>query len=151
MIRNELLKYLPLFLGAFVVIQAGINKSIGERASFHLAVLLNAFILFVLSIIYYCTMSFLQNGELSLKSLQENLKEMNSLWLLPGIFGFSLVLGGAISVKTLGAQHTFILIIVSQLVTSFLWDCFVLHVEFSWTKVIGVLLAFLSAVLMNAR
>lgn len=120
---------LPLFLGALIVLQAGINRTEAGRIGFSSAILMNASVMLVVALGYFFA---------SKSNLPAN--EIRWWFLLPGIFGFLIVLGGAFSVSRWGAQHTFILIVSAQLVMSIVWDYYVQKIPPTGAKLFGILL-----------
>lgn len=120
---------LPSVLGVLVVLQAGVNRSEALRIGFSSAILINACITGIIALLFY----FFSEKPVDPGGF--------SWWfLLPGIFGFCIIWGGAFSVARWGAQHTFILIVSMQLVTSTLWDYFVQKTPPSPAKLLGIVL-----------
>ncbi len=112
---------LPLCLGVFAVLQAGLNKKFGESWSLSRAVLMNSFVLFLFASLVFLYLKFSHSFE---NSLYKNEVSQGFQWwyCLPGLFGFFLVTGLPCSISTLGSTTTFISVIAAQLITSVIWD-----------------------------
>ncbi len=70
------------------------------------------------------------------------LKEVNKLYLLGGVLGVGITLTVMLSMGQLGPAYATMIILIAQMVTSYLVDCFgwfdTPKVGFVWTKLIGV-------------
>jgi transporter family-2 protein len=62
-------------------------------------------------------------------------------WVLPGSFGFCLVLGLPWAVQQMGALATFVALIGAQMVTSMLWDSYVEGTALSLPRLLGAAFA----------
>jgi len=117
---------LPFSMGAVVVLQAGINRKIIVHWGLGGATLLNATILFSLSLI------------IALSGVAKfSLGEFRYWYIFPGILGLCLVMGLPSCVARWGAAHTFILVITTQIILSIAWDVFAEGIAFSWKKALG--------------
>jgi uncharacterized membrane protein YdcZ (DUF606 family) len=104
------------------------------------AVLWNALILLTLAIGLF-TYAWLQPSAVP-ESLQPKLATYQFfLWhLAPGIAGAVIVFCTPVSIRTLGAAQTYILIITAQILFSSLWDHWSQTAQFSPTRILGLLL-----------
>lgn len=135
---NFLLTISPAFLGAFIVLQAGLNRKISSAWGLGAAVLLNAVVLLVAAIVLYIvivtkTEWFSENvrGQIDFKTF--------SIWfLLPGLIGCLLVFGGPWAIAKWGASQTFILLMSGQLLASLLWDLKVEGIAVTYTRLLGI-------------
>jgi uncharacterized membrane protein YdcZ (DUF606 family) len=74
----------------------------------------------------------------------------SGLWiLLPGIFGFCLVVGLPLALAQLGAMRVFVVVVASQMAVSGVWDAWVEGIPPSPLRVLGAALALIGAVLVN--
>lgn len=135
---------LPLVLGAFTVLQAGLNRKIGGRAGLPAAVLLNAVWLATMATAVFFLLSRDEAGE----KIQNLFRGFSWWYLLPGFFGLSLVWGIPESIKAVGAQTTFVLLIAAQMAMSVYWDWRVEGLAIPMAKVMGCVLAWAGALLV---
>lgn len=128
----------PTLLGAFTVIQAGLNRKVGAVWGLPIAVLLNALVL--------------TTGAAVLVFLSKNdfeFKQMQWWFVLPGLLGLGLVFGGPWCVQRLGAVNTFVLLVSAQLLVSVIWDIQVEQRSIHWARLAGLGLAWVGAVLAS--
>ena len=69
-------------------------------------------------------------------------------YLIPGLLGCILVFGGPWAISRWGAVHTFILIISAQLLASLFWDMYIETIPVSTLRIVGIMLAWLGAILV---
>jgi transporter family-2 protein len=140
-------RFVPAFLGIFVVLQAGLNRRMAQAWGLPTAVFLNAIVFTVLAAgIFFASQS---QGDAMPEVLRVRFDaKAFALWfLLPGIFGFFLVVGGPWSISRLGAVQTFTLLISAQLATSLIWDRFVEDIAISPMRAIGVAVTWIGVLL----
>ena len=135
---------IPLLLGAFTVLQAGLNRKIGQRVGLPSAVLLNAVWLAISASLIFVFIS----RETSTEKVQSLFRSFSWWYLLPGLFGLSLVWGIPSAIKTLGAQTTFVLLIAAQMAVSVYWDWRVEGFTIPAAKIAGCVLAWVGALLV---
>jgi len=133
--------FFALLAGTLVVLQSGMNKNISQQWGFAATVLIGAigylvFNLIFLSLTYYRPQWFpaeyLPKGSFS---------DFRWYWVLPGLFGFSLVMGITVSISQIGAVSAILLSIASQVVTSMLWDKFIDDRPLGAMKIAGAVIA----------
>lgn len=133
--------------GVFGVLQAGMNKNIADYWGFPASLLLNGFLFLIFNLVFFLLVklspnnfpeSFIYNGHFS---------QFKWWWLIPGLMGFTLVMGLALSIAKIGAVQTFVISIVAQVAASFAWDIFYEGKEMTLLRVVGALIALLGAVL----
>ena len=130
----------PAMLGVMSVLQMGLNKKISQAWGLPSAVLLNGTVLVVTATVVFVIVLKTQ-PETELWNIHINWSEAKWWFVLPGLMGLALVLGGPWAVAKWGALNTFIVLIGAQLMTSLLWDLKVEGLELSWQRVAGVALA----------
>lgn len=142
---------LPFVLGAMAVMQGGLNRQISRDWGLGGTVFLNSLMLvFGGCILYLIT-------RLSPETLPEIFRDKGSFksfswwFVLPGLFGLSLVTGIPISIQKLGALKVFVALIGAQLVTSIIWDAAIEGMAISPVRVLGALLSFGGALLVALR
>lgn len=99
---------LPLIVGFSIVLQGTLNRAYSGNIGMGSAIFMNGVVFFVASIIYWY---FNQTVNFNWGQI--------TLWhVLPGIFGFLIVLLTPLSIGAIGSTLTFALIIASQLILS---------------------------------
>ncbi len=141
---------IPLGLGAAAVIQATLNQQIAGSWGLARAAMLNVSIAFAcaLTMWLYCMAAGLK-GELLRGSLEA--AAFRAWWVLPGVFGFAIVVGLPWAVAKVGALPTFVSLVAAQMVTSALWDRYVSGVPLNLSRVLGAVLAVASVFLAGRR
>lgn len=133
------ISFLPALLGVVVVFQAGLNRKISAQWGLASAVFLNALVFTIIAGVVWLK----QNGK-----DQIDLKNISWWYVIPGIFGYMLVVGGPWAISRWGAVHTFILIISAQLLTSLIWDTQIEGLSVSPLRIAGIALAWIGAVMV---
>ena len=145
---NSIISFSPALLGIVVVLQAGLNKKIAANWGLTTAVLLNAIVFAVLAIVLYSLNIW--KSDLFPENMKAvfNYKTFSWWYLIPGALGCILVFGGPWAVSRWGAVHTFILIISAQLLASLLWDIYIESVPVTTLRAVGIVLAWVGAIIV---
>lgn len=133
---KALLVLSPALLGVLGVLQAGLNRRIAGQWSLTSAAVLNTSVLLPGAII----LLFLLGGHRTV-----DFKTFAPWYVVPGLAGLLLVLGGPLAVARFGAAQTFVIVIAGQLVASALWDLKMEGIPLTSTRVAGIALAWLGA------
>jgi transporter family-2 protein len=138
----------PVVLGVMAVVQATLNRQIAREWGLAPAAILNTMMALGLSLgfLAYCLARGTGAGLLRV-SFDAHL--MRPHCLLPGCFGYALVIGLPWAVERLGALPVFVALIGAQMVTSVVWDQLVDGATLSWPRIAGAFLAVTSVVLVN--
>jgi transporter family-2 protein len=139
-----------LLLGAAAVLQASINRQIALRWGLAPAVLLNAAVLTVAAAAFYLLDRVQGAGSFALRTSSPP-GEFRWWWLLPGLFGFSLVALLPWAAHHIGFQRVFVALVAAQMATSVLWDLFVEKIPFSIPVAVAVVLAVVCVALVSLR
>lgn len=137
-----------ILLGGTVVLQATLNRHIGEHWGLSFATFLNSIILLLLSGIFFLL------SKLPMESWPEFVRgssekfTMRWWYLIPGLCGFLLVTGVPWSIRLLGGSKTFILLVSSQVLLGIALDKVLYHQDLSTTKVVGAVLTLLGTYLV---
>ena len=139
---------LPLAIGAIAVLQATINRQIAGQWGLAPAALLNTSIalLCTLGLLGYCLATAPRAGLLRVAFEPASFRPW---WLLPGAFGFVIVVGLPGAVGRAGALPTFVAMVAAQMLASALWDRFALGVAWDTSRVLGAVLAVASVWLVG--
>lgn len=140
----------PVCIGVVAVVQATLNKEIAERWGLAPTTLLNTAVALACTVAFlgYCWVGAPREGMLRVSF---DASSFRAWWLLPGLFGFAIVVGLPWAVSKAGALPTFVALVAAQVVASALWDRFVVGIPFSTSRVLGALLAVASVVLAGRR
>jgi len=141
---------LPLCLGAVAVLQATLNRQIAERWGLAPAAILNTSIAVLCStaLLVYCLASGSRSGLLRVTFEPGALRWW---WLLPGAFGFAIVVGLPWAVGKAGALPTFVSMVAAQMLASALWDRFALGIAWDGSRALGAVLAIASVWLVGRQ
>ncbi len=141
---SSLISFLPALLGAMTVLQAGLNKKIGQEWGLPAAAWLNAAVV-LLACCLILLLAFVTKSEQW--HFQFRLESFSWWYLVPGLCGLALIFGGPYSMQKWGATHTFILFISAQLLSSLLWDLKVENREISLTRYLGIAITWIGALI----
>lgn len=140
---------IPLSLGVVMVMQGALNRRISLVWGLLPTALLNAAIFWALVTGCYL---WARTGSGPLASFVHrdlSLRDMQAYWLLPGLFGFAIVLGLPWSIQRLGALHTFVVVVAAQMAASLLWDRLAEGIAIDARRLLGALLAVAGALLVS--
>ncbi len=140
--------FLLLYIGVAAVLQAGFNKEIAKYWGYGGAVFFNSIVLCIASLILIIVVQMLPSQSSGL--IQElkpkwDLSKFSLWFIIPGIMGMSIVLGVPLAISKLGAVKVTVGVIGAQLLASLLWDVYAEGMPVQFTRVLGVTLAFLGA------
>lgn len=114
---------LSLLIGTLGVLQNTLNKQFSLSLGLGRAVLVNGFVLFGCSVAFFFLLRAIPQE--SLPTLFRPVADARGLRphdILPGLFGFLIIVTCPWVIEKLGATRVFIAIIAAQLVVSMLWD-----------------------------
>lgn len=141
-----------MIAGACGVLQAGMNRIIAGHLGFTASVFLNGCVFLLLGVLFLFVVSWKPNLVSQSFHLQWAFGEFKWWWVLPGIFGFVLVLGLAFSVSRIGAAQTFVISIAAQIVFSIVWDTLSKSGgQITWLRIVGACLAVAGAFLSSLK
>ncbi len=138
-----------IFIGLSSIIQAGLNRQMSTPWGLPSTVLLNAIMFLAASAVYFALAKW---GWVQLpEALKERQGFENLQWwyLLPGLLGFIFVIGLPYSIARIGALQVFVGLVVAQMVGGLFWDRFVEGLDWSFSRVLGAILAVVALVLAS--
>lgn len=128
---------LPVVVGMSIVLQGALNRNSLTYMSLASVVFLNAIIFLFFSAAFWILTKFnvfsgYPNTSMSLFA--------NFHWwqVLPGCFGFLIVLSTPLAIKYLGANLAFAVIICTQLIVSMTWDSLTQKIVPTVTSLMGI-------------
>jgi transporter family-2 protein len=142
---------LALGVGLATVVQGGLNKAVSSAVDLNFAILLNSAVVLILSAAVYLGAKLSPQFFPSLLQPQSlDWARMSGLgWklIVPGICGFTIVMGIPWAISRMGALKVFLLIIVAQILFSALWDFWVEGLPLSPQRLAGALITLSGAIL----
>ena len=139
---------LPFYLGGAAVFQGFLNRHIAKSWGLPGTIFLNNSVIFVVGFTFFLI------SRLYSDVIPEVFRDRNSFssfqwwYLLPGLFGFSLVSGIPYAIAKDGLLKVFLGIIGTQLLVSLLLDAFAEGKPVSLVRVVGAVMAFVGALLV---
>ena len=142
----------PVIVGLAVVLQGGFNRQVSQQWGLATTVFVNGIVFLVVSLILWGAMK-LRPGVLPREFLPPADGGAVAAWrvILPGVFGVVIVTGLPWAIARLGALGAILILLVTQLVVSMIWDAAVEGVPIQPVRVIGVCLAAIGAWLAQPR
>lgn len=135
-----------LVLGALLVFQPTINRFVFEAHGIAKGLFINGVIIFILAnILLFFT--YWQKDLLPTMFYVGTSSHFRWWHVLPGLFGFTVVLFIPLMIKQLGAFATIVSMLAGQAITSFIWDLLVEGQPFSFSRSLGLVLAIFGAYL----
>ncbi len=140
---------IPLILGAFSILQAGINKQISYKLGFLHTTFIGNTLTFLICLAIFVVGRMWGSEAPSYLRSKESLFHFEWWYLFPAFCGFSLVFLLPLAFQKIGAVKVTIGMIAAQMITSALWDYYVDHLPFNWGKILGITFAILSVISMQ--
>lgn len=134
---------IPAILGFLIVCQAGLNRKIAAQWGLPAAAFLNSTVLWTSTALLLSLAVFHPSILPSGFQFQWGAQGFKFWYVLPGLFGLTLILGAPWCIARWGATYTFVLLISSQVVASILWDLKVENLSISRQRLVGAGLAWI--------
>lgn len=146
----KLVMLIPVCLGAAAVVQAALNRQIADRWGLAPATMLNTVIATTCTIVMLAYfMASAPRTDIFRVSFAAS--DFRLWWLLPGFFGFAIVVGLPWAIGKAGALPTFVSLVAAQMVTSAIWDRVVSGIPLNASRALGAALAVASVLLVARR
>lgn len=139
---------LPMLLGVTVVVQGTMNRQIGAIYGLSTAVLINAAVFFVLSLCFFLVAKYTPSLVPEFLQVKSSDSAFSLKYIIPGSCGFLLVMGLPWAIQNIGAARSFLLLIVAQILTGFVWDFFDSATQPHLLKISGALLTIVGGALI---
>lgn len=128
---------LPLFLGVAVVTQGHLNRQISGDWGLPVAVLINASVFLILSLLFFVASRSFPNLFPDFLQIKSSDTRPGIWYFIPGLCGFLLVFGLPWAFQNLGSGKTFVLLVSSQILFGMIWDYFISNREINKATLIG--------------
>ena len=116
--------FLSILAGVFGVWQAGMNKVVADSLGFPGSLLFNGVFFLVFNLIFFAIVFVKPKSFPAQFAIQWAFEDFRWWWVIPGLMGFALVMGLAVSIGRIGAVQTFVVSIAAQIFASIAWDLF---------------------------
>ena len=142
----------PVVVGLAVVLQGGFNRQVSAHWGLATTVLVNGIVFLVVSLLLWGAMK-LRPDFLPREFLPPEQGGAVAVWrvILPGVFGVVIVTGLPWAITRMGALGAVLVLLVTQLVVSMVWDAVVEGVPVQPLRVVGAALALAGAWLAQPR
>jgi len=136
----------PVVVGVAVVLQGGFNRQVSQQWGLGYTVVVNGGVFLAVSLLLWAIMK-LRPGFLPHEFLPPDDGGPVTLWrvILPGVFGVLIVIGLPWAIARLGALGTILILLVTQLIVSMIWDALVEGIPVQPLRVAGATLALVGA------
>ncbi|RZA25643.1 MAG: hypothetical protein EOP10_06235 [Proteobacteria bacterium] len=135
-----------LLLGVVAVFQPMLNRTILDTRGLTFAAWLSSFVLFLIATLIMAIVHF--KSERFPDYMRPKFEGVWEWWfVLPGLFGFFLVFLLPLSMRSLGAFVSIVLLLLGQLFTSFIYDALVVGKPVTTARVAGLVFTLIGAYL----
>lgn len=139
---------IPIYLGVAGVLQGGFNRQIAATWGLPGTVLLNSIVLIMIASVTYLLARVMPEAMPKVLQDQGSFREFNWWYLLPGVFGYTIIAGLAFSIRELGVAKVIVMLIGAQLTTSVVWDAWLEGIGVTWVRAVGAMMAFGGALIV---
>ena len=136
-----------IMAGAFGVWQAGMNKVVADSLGFTASLLFNGVFFLVFNLIFFIYVYVKPQTLPEEFAIKWALSDFQWWWVIPGLMGFLLVMGLAVSVGRIGAVQTIVISIAAQVFASIAWDMYAGDSNLSTMRLVGAGVTLVGAVL----
>jgi len=143
--------FIPVSLGIASVLQNTLNRQIGYKWGLPTTILFNAFIFVFCGVVLVAMARVFPEKFSGIFSAKDEGLSFKWWYFLPGVFGYSIILGLPYAMTELGALKVFVGFVAAQVITSLLWDGFVDGIEMTAYRVLGATLSIAGVVLVSLR
>ena len=140
---------LPIFLGFCVVLQGTMNRHLSSAWGLSGAALLTNIIVVILNLLLFLSTRKHPGFYPEFFHDRGSFSAFKWWYFLPGLCGFSIVVGGPWAISRLGAFQFVIFLVTAQMVASLAWDASIENIPLSFIRVSGAALALIGAILVT--
>jgi transporter family-2 protein len=143
---------LPLYLGFATVLQSGLNRIISREWGLSAVTFMNSVVLTVpAAVFWWVTYRWPEKLPEIFQNPGGAFAQWSWWYWIPGVLGLSVVAGIPFAIARIGALQTFVFLIAAQIVASMGWDAIAEGKAINLARVVGALLAFGGALLVNLK
>lgn len=133
--------FLTLFLGVVAVLQGALNRLVAKSWGLTPTILFNNLVILVAASVFYAVVRGFPRIFPESFAGKAAYASFSWYFVLPGLFGFTLVAGIPLAIGAIGALDAFVLMVCAQMATSLVWDGIAEGIPPSWPRVAGAVLA----------
>lgn len=137
---------LPLILGMMAVLQGAINREVSKSWGLPYTAFFSNLTTIVLCIVFIIWAKH-WGSKAAFLTGSSNI-QFKWWFLLPGLFGFSIVAGLPWAIHKFGALKVTAFFVCAQMITSIIWDLTMLKIPITTTRLLAALFGFLSVALL---
>ena len=140
---------IPFTLGVIGILQGGLNRQISNSIGVAQATLISNIVTVIICVAFYFLVKSAPHLFPEFFRIKAPILTYQWWYIFPAIFGFMIVAGLPFAISEIGAVRVTILLIAAQMLTGVMWDFFIEDITLSPTKVLGMLLALASVLLIT--
>jgi transporter family-2 protein len=140
---------IPLFLGMIGILQGTINRQVASHIGVAQATLITNMATVFICMGFYFFAKYNQELLPNIFHIKAPFSTYKWWFIFPPIFGFLIVAGMPFAFSKLGAVKVTVGLIAAQMITSVVWDFIVDDIRLNLLKIGGIILAFLSVILVT--
>jgi transporter family-2 protein len=140
---------IPFALGIVGILQGFLNKQMSMSIGVAHATLITCVITVMISAPFYFVVKYYPQYFPDFFHVKQNLTFFKGWYWIPGTFGFFIVAGLPFAFAKFGAVKVTVLLIAAQMMASVAWDVLIEKIPVVTQKVIGMILAFASVLLIT--
>lgn len=138
-----------MVFGFMCVLQNGLNRQIGQQSGLASVLLINALMILLAAIALVLTVFYFPSRFGTFLAGSGSSFDFKWWYLLPGLFGFSIIAGLPYCMNKIGALAVFVVFVTAQVVASMLWDNLVDGMPLTLTKISGAAIALIGVILVS--
>jgi transporter family-2 protein len=139
----------PLMLGFIGIMQGILNKQMAQAIGLTHAAFITAVMTLVVAIPFYISVKLSPNSFSEIFHIKQPFTYFKWWYWLPGTLGLFIVTGLPFAFAKFGAAKVTILLVAAQMITSVGWDVLVEKIPLVAGKVVGLILAFASVLVIT--
>ena len=138
-------------IGVSTIVQGGFNKQVTHYWDLTSAVLLNAIVYLVISLVLLYLSKKHPNLLPEIFRDKGTLSQFSWWFLIPGIAGLIIVAGMPWVIIKIGAFKMIVVVVATQLLVSMFWDLWVEKIPVNSMRIVGAVMAFAGAFLATFK
>jgi uncharacterized membrane protein YdcZ (DUF606 family) len=142
---------LTLFLGVVAVLQGTLNRLVAKSWGLTSTILFNNMVILVAASAFYLAVKTVPRAFPESFAGRAEFASFSWYYVLPGLFGFTLVAGIPLAIGAIGALDAFVIMVCAQMATSLVWDGVAEGIPPSWPRVAGAALAVAGVLVSRIR
>lgn len=138
----------PIAIGFMSVLQNTLNKQVGQQYGLAAVLVVNAIMILLAAGALFLAVTYLPGRFGTFLAGSGVNFEFKWWYVIPGLFGFSVIFGLPYCMNQIGALAVFISFVTAQVVASMLWDSLIDGMPITATKMTGAVIALIGVILV---